>query len=127
MLKSIRVPVGILALTIAAPVLAQPAATTTPGTASPSATTAPATPAVPRSPATDPRSTATTPKTDMVDLNTATAAELKALPGLGEGDAAKIIQGRPYTDKSQLVAKKIVSESTYDRIKDRVTVQHPKS
>ena len=55
MLKSIRMPVGILALTIAAPVLAQPAMTTTPGTASPSATTAPATPAVPRSPAADPR------------------------------------------------------------------------
>jgi competence protein ComEA len=127
MLKSIRVPVGILALTIAAPVLAQPATTTTPGTASPSATTAPAGSAMPKSPASDSRSTATAPKTDMVNLNTATAAELKALPGLSEGDAAKIIQGRPYTDKNQLVAKKIVSETTYDKIKDRVTVQHPKS
>ena len=127
MLKSIRVPVGILALTIAAPVLAQPAMTTTPGTASPSATTAPATPAVPRSPAADPRGTTAAPKSDMVDLNTATASELKALSGLSEGDAAKIIQGRPYADKSQLVAKKIVSEATYDKIKDRVTVQHPKS
>ena len=127
MLKSIRMPVGILALTIAAPVLAQPATTTVPGTASPSATTAPASSALPRSPASDPRNTAAAPKSDMVDLNTATAAELKAMPGLGEGDAAKIIQGRPYTDKSQLVAKKIVSESTYDKIKDRVTVQHPKS
>ena len=127
MLKSIRVPVGILALTIAAPVLAQPAMTTTPGTASPSATTAPASPAVPRSPAADPRGTTAAPKSDMVDLNTATASELKALSGLSEGDAAKIIQGRPYADKSQLVAKKIVSEATYDKIKDRVTVQHPKS
>jgi competence protein ComEA len=127
MLKSIRMPVGILALTIAAPVLAQPATTTVPGTASPSATTAPASSAMPRSPASDPRSTAAAPKSDTVDLNTATAAELRALPGLSEGDAAKIIQGRPYTDKSQLVAKKVVSESTYDKIKDRVTVQHPKS
>ena len=127
MLKSIRVPVGILALTIAAPVLAQPATTTTPGTASPSATTPPASSAMPRSPAADTRGTAAAPKNDMVDLNTATATELKALPGLSEGDAAKIIQGRPYTDKSQLVAKKIVSETTYDKIKDRVTVQHPKS
>jgi competence protein ComEA len=115
MLKSIRVPVGILALTIAAPVLAQPATTTTPGAASPSATTPPASSAMPRSPASDPRGT------------TATAVELKALPGLSEGDAAKIIQGRPYTDKSQLLAKKVVSEATYDKIKDHVTVQHQKS
>jgi len=127
MLKSIRVPVGILALTIAAPVLAQPATTTTPSTASPSATTPPASSAMPRSPASDTRGTAAAPKTDMVDLNTATAAELKALPGLSEGDAAKIVQGRPYTDKSQLVAKKIVSDTAYEKIKDRVTVQHPKS
>ena len=127
MFKSIRVPVVILALTIAAPVLAQPATTTTPGSASPSATMAPASSAMPRSPASNPRSTAAAPKTDMVDLNTATSTDLKGLPGLSEGDAAKIIQGRPYTDKSQLVAKKIVSETTYERIKDRVTVQHPKS
>lgn len=127
MFKSIRVPVGILALTIAAPVLAQPATTTTPGSVSPSATMAPASSAMPRSPASNPRSTAAAPKTDMVDLNTATATDLKALSGLSEGDAAKIIQGRPYTDKSQLVAKKIVSETTYEKIKDRVTVQHPKS
>src|ERR1700756_4048349 len=117
MLKSIRVPVGILALTIAAPVLAQPATTTTPGTASPSATTPPASSAMPRSPASDPRGTAAAPKTAILDLNTATAVELKALPGLSEGDAAKIIQGRPYTDKSQLLAKKVVSETTYDKIK----------
>jgi competence protein ComEA len=127
MLKSIRVPVGILALTIAAPVLAQPATTTTPGAASPSATTPPASSAMPRSPASDPRGTTAAPKIAIVDLNTATAVELKALPGLSEGDAAKIIQGRPYTDKSQLLAKKVVSEATYDKIKDHVTVQHQKS
>jgi DNA uptake protein ComE-like DNA-binding protein len=89
-------PVGILALTIAAPVLAQPATTTMPGATSPSATTAPVN------------------KTDMVDLNSATAAELKGLPGVSDADAAKIIQGRPYIDKNQLVAKKVVSETTYE-------------
>jgi DNA uptake protein ComE-like DNA-binding protein len=102
-------PVGILALTIAAPVLAQPATTTMPGATSPSATTAPVN------------------KTDMVDLNSATAAELKGLPGVSDADAAKIIQGRPYIDKNQLVAKKVVSETTYEKIKDHVVAKHPKS
>lgn len=109
MFKSIRVPVGILALTIAAPVLAQPAAPTMPSTTSPSSATTPAT------------------KTEVVDLNSATAAELKALPGVTDSDAAKIIQGRPYTDKSQLVAKKVVSDATYEKIKDHVVTKHPKS
>jgi competence protein ComEA len=109
MFKSIRMPVGILALTIAAPVLAQPAAPTMPSATSPSATTAPA------------------DKTEMVDLNSATVTELKALPGVSDSDAAKIIQGRPYTDKSQLVTKKVVSDATYEKIKDHVVIKHPKS
>jgi DNA uptake protein ComE-like DNA-binding protein len=63
----------------------------------------------------------------MVDLNSATATELKALPGVTDSDAAKIIQGRPYSDKSQLVAKKVVSDATYEKIKDHVVAKHPKS
>ena len=94
MFKFVRMPIGILVLTIAAPVLAQPATTAMPSATSPSATTAPSS------------------KTDMVDLNSATAAELNGLPGMGDSDAAKIIQGRPYTDKNELVAKKVVSEAT---------------
>ena len=109
MFKSIRVPVGILALTIAAPVLAQPAATTMPTPNSPSTATTPAS------------------KTEMVDLNSATATELKGLPGITDSDAAKIIQGRPYADKSQLVTKKVVSDATYEKIKDHVVAKHPKS
>ena|SRR5215469_7110697 len=110
MFKSIRMPAGILALTIAAPVLAQRAATTMPSAASPPATTAPAQIVV-----------------VVVDLNSATAAELKALPGVTNSDAAKIIRGRPYTDKNQLVGKKVVSEATYEKIKDHVVAKHPKS
>ena len=124
MLKLSRLPIGLLALTIAAPVLAQPASTT-PNAASPTAT-APAMPS-PKAPDTMPRSTAAVPNTDLVDINTATAAQLKALPGLSDTDSTKIIQGRPYSDKSQLVSKKVVSETIYDRIKDHVVARQPKS
>ena len=75
----------------------------------------------------DARSTAAAPKMDTVDINSATAAELKMLPGVSDNDAAKIIQGRPYSDKSQLVSKKVVSEPTYEKIKDHVVAKQSKS
>ena len=46
---------------------------------------------------------------------------------LSDSDASKIIQGRPYTDKSQLVSKKVVSEPTYEKIKDHVVARQVKS
>ena len=90
---------------------------------------APAVPATPKAPASDARSTAAAPKMDTVDINSATAAELKMLPGVSDSDsdASKIIQGRPYSDKSQLVSKKIVSEPTYEKIKDHVVARQTKS
>jgi DNA uptake protein ComE-like DNA-binding protein len=87
---------------------------------------APAVPATPKAPTADTRSTAA-PKMDTVDVNSATAAELKMLPGVSDSDAAKIIQGRPYSDKSQLVSKKVVSEPTYEKIKDHVVARQSKS
>ena len=123
MLKFSRLPMGLLALTIAGPVMAQPATTTTPSTSSPLSTMAP----TPKASTSDARSTAAAPKMDTVDINSATAAELKMLPGVSDSDAAKIIQGRPYSDKSQLVSKKVVSEPTYEKIKDHVVARQSKS
>jgi competence protein ComEA len=88
---------------------------------------APAVPSVPKASTSDARSTAAAPKAEIVDINSATASELKMLPGVSDGDATKIVQGRPYSDKSQLVSKKVVSEATYDKIKDHVIAKQPKS
>ena len=57
---------------------------------------------------------------ELVDLNSASKTQLIGLPGIGEAHAQKIIDGRPYREKSDLVKKNIISQKTYDVIADRV-------
>jgi competence protein ComEA len=56
----------------------------------------------------------------LVDLNSAGVEELKKLPGIGEAYAAKIVKGRPYRGKNELVQRGVLPEGVYEKIKDRV-------
>jgi competence protein ComEA len=77
--------------------------------------------AVPEEPASQGRAPAqkisTPPKQKLVNLNAATAKELKALPGGSDAEAARMIAGRPYNSKADLVTRNVITEGRYHEIK----------
>jgi len=64
---------------------------------------------------------------DKLDINTATLDQLKELPGIGDAYSQKIVAGRPYRAKNELVQKKIIPQSVYDKIKDMIVAKQSKA
>jgi DNA uptake protein ComE-like DNA-binding protein len=80
-------------------------------------------PATPAPAAATPAPATTAAPATLVNINTATAQELDALPQIGEKRAAAIIKKRPYASADELVSKKVLSQGVFDKIKDKITVR----
>jgi len=66
--------------------------------------------------------------TKLIDINSATLTDLKALPGVGTAYARKIVEGRPYASVDELKVRKVLSNGIYDKIRDRISAKgHPKA
>lgn len=63
--------------------------------------------------------------TNKLDINTATPDQLKAFPGIGDAYSKRIIDGRPYTAKNQLVSRGILPQGVYNKIKDQIIASKP--
>lgn len=71
-------------------------------------------------------STASSKKSALIDINSASADELDSLPGIGPVMAQKIITGRPYRAKTDLLTRKIIPQSAYEKIKGQIIAHQKK-
>lgn len=106
---------------VAVALLGTPASAQTPQPSAPAPANRPAAmpaPATPAKPAAAPA--AADAKAPLLDINSASKADLDALPGIGAVRSEAIIKGRPYKGKDDLVRKKIIPSNVYEGIKDRI-------
>ena len=117
-MPSLRLAAALLALlSLATFAQAQNPVPSAPSPRSVPAPAAPAAPVVPR-----PAPAATSAAGKRVDINSATAAQLQNLPGIGPARATAIVAGRPYADLNDLVTKKVLTQGVLDGIKDRMAL-----
>jgi hypothetical protein len=82
--------------------------------------------APPQPPADSTKASPQAKKPKPIDVNTATAAQLKTIPGIGDAEAERIIKNRPYLTRSHLVTKEVLSYDAYMAIKDKIVAIPPK-
>ena len=79
-----------------------------------------------KAPAVSTNAPAKSASSQLLDINSASQDELKALPGIGDAYSAAIIKNRPYANKTQLVSRKVIPQATYDKISDRIIAKQSK-
>ncbi len=76
-------------------------------------------------PAARPPASRTHTASDLLDINTATPQQLKALPGFGDAYVRRVIAGRPYSTKNQLLRRGVLPQSAYDKIASSIVAHRP--
>ena len=108
------------AISVAACLFGPPASAQTPAQSTQTPTTAPKAPVTNPSKPTAPAPQAPAAQGGLVDINSASEADLQTLSGIGPARAKAIIAGRPYNGKDDLVNKNIIPSGVYEGIKDKI-------